>query len=482
MIKHIFIKELQSYLLNRTMIFTWILIIALFLLNASISVFYYRDQQNKHAETVIKNNQKLEFDAEGSGAQKELMSMFTGQPYEKINSLSDIARLPQEISNPPSPLVFMSATSSGLVPDGVSMTSFTEPEFASITENNPYINPYLSIDWTTVMIYIVSFLCICFSYNAFSGEREDGTLKLMLANSLSRSSIIIAKFLGLLTVFVIPLLLGMMICCIVFEVSSSFNMGLTEYTKIAYFLGISVLIISFTVLTGFLISALTQKSYVSLILCLMCWALTVIVIPNVSWIISQQMDKIPPEANIRQEVQQQIAGLQDCYTGWQGNNTPEDRVIARKECIERQTNVRNSLWSDYHNMQFEQTRKAIGLSKISPFGMFRFLGDQISDNNFYGYTSFFEQVKNYQITYRDYIANKDQADPDSRHIISPDGILAGSMSQKNVIPAEIPKFSWQPASFGQIIANSIGDIAILCFWVIGLFVLSFVAFIRYDVR
>ena len=168
MIKHIFIKELQSYLLNRTMIFTWILIIALFLLNASISVFYYRDQQNKHAETVIKNNQKLEFDAEGSGAQKELMSMFTGQPYEKINSLSDIARLPQEISNPPSPLVFMSATSSGLVPDGVSMTSFTEPEFASITKNNPYINPYLSIDWTTVMIYIVSFLCICFSYNAFS--------------------------------------------------------------------------------------------------------------------------------------------------------------------------------------------------------------------------------------------------------------------------------------------------------------------------
>ena len=56
------------------------------------------------------------------------------------------------------------------------------------------------------------------------------------------------------------------------------------------------------------------------------------------------------------------------------------------------------------------------------------------------------------------------------------------MSQQNINPAEVPKFSWQPASFKQLIANSFKDVAILCFWVIGLFAASFVAFVRYDVR
>lgn len=481
MITHIFLKELQLYLLNRSMIFTWILIIVLFLLNAFTSIFYYRDLQNKHAEIVIKNNQILEFDTE-SGFNKELMSLFTGQPFERINTLSDLTSLSQKISNPPSSLVFMSATSSGLLPDGVSMRYFKEPEFASISKYNPYVNPYLSIDWTTVMIYIISFFCICFSYNAFSGEREEGTLKLMLSNGLSRSSIIIAKFLGLLTIFIIPLLLGIIICCIMFEISSAFNMGLTEYAKIAYFFGVSVLVICFTVLMGFLVSALTQKSYVSLILCLVCWTLMVIVIPNVSWIISQQMDKIPPEANIQQEIRQQINDLKDCYSGWQGNNIPEELVLARKDCMDRQTNIHNSLWGSYHNMQFEQTHKAIGISKISPFGLFRFLGDQISGNNFYGYSSFFEQVKNYQLTYRDYIVSKDMADTASRHLICNDDLVRQYMSQQNINPAEVPKFSARSVSFGQIITNSLGDIAILCFWMIGLFVFTFVAFIKYDVR
>jgi ABC-type transport system involved in multi-copper enzyme maturation permease subunit len=234
---------------------------------------------------------------------------------------------------------------------------------------------------------------------------------------------------------------------------------------------------------GFLVSALSQKSYVSLILCLVCWALMVVVIPNISWIISRQIDNIPPEANIHREVEQQIADLQDCYMGWRGNNTPEELIYARKDCKDRRTNVHNSLWSDYHNMQFEQTRKAIALYKISPFGLFRFLGDQISGNNFYGYSSFFEQVKNYQTIYRAYIVGKDQSDPESRHLIWSDGGMADQfMSNQNIIPAEVPKFSSQPVSFRQIIADSLWDIAILCCWVIGLFVASFIAFIRYDVR
>jgi hypothetical protein len=131
-----------------------------------------------------------------------------------------------------------------------------------------------------------------------------------------------------------------------------------------------------------------------------------------------------------------------------------------------------------------QTNQAIDLSKISPFGLFRFLGDKISGNNYYGYVQFFKQVKNYQLTFQDYIVSKDNADPDSHHVFWNEGygMYTNFMSRQQIVPAEVPQFTAQPQTFRELVADSIGDVAILCFWVIGLFVATFVAFVRYDVR
>ncbi len=480
MMMYIFLKELQYYLLNRSMVFTWVLIIGLFVLNTSVSVFQYGDLQKKHEEIVKKNHQQLEYDSK-IGWYREMEAKLTGKPFEKVNTLPVMVTLLQEILQPPPPLIFVSGTTAGIVPDGSNMNCFEEPEFASFVHYNPYMNPYFSIDWTTVMIYVISFLCICFSYNAFSGEREDGTLKLMLANNLSRSSVIGAKFLGLLVVFLIPVLLGIIISCLVFEFFPVFDMGQVEYAKIAYFFLVSALLICLTILAGFLVSALTQKSYVSLIICLVCWTMMAIVIPNISWIITRQTDKIPTETTIRQEEYQQMGALKDCFMGWSGSKNIE-KVLARKECYDRRTAVHNGLWSSYHNMQFNQTNSAIGMSKISPFGLFRFLGDKISGNNYYGYASFFEQVKNYQLAYREYIISKDNADPESQHIIWNESFCREVMSQQKVDPSEIPEFAMQQASFGEVVTDSLIDVAILCLWCIGLFVAVFMAFVRYDVR
>jgi hypothetical protein len=56
------------------------------------------------------------------------------------------------------------------------------------------------------------------------------------------------------------------------------------------------------------------------------------------------------------------------------------------------------------------------------------------------------------------------------------------MSQQQIIPEEVPQFTAQPRTFRALVTDTIGDVAILCFWVIGLFTASFVGFVRYDVR
>jgi hypothetical protein len=61
-------------------------------------------------------------------------------------------------------------------------------------------------------------------------------------------------------------------------------------------------------------------------------------------------------------------------------------------------------------------------------------------------------------------------------------ILMKTGSKQQIVPAEVPQFTAQPQTFRELAADSLGDVAILCFWVIGLFVGTFVAFVRYDVR
>jgi len=467
----IFLKELQNYLLNRSILFAYGVIIVLFALNASVYVFQCQDIFQKHENNVALNYRDLIYDEEAR--------IYMGE--EVVRTLPSMVSLQQNIHRRPSSLSFMSGTAEGIVPDGVSMKMLEEPDFETFAQYNPHINPSLSIDWTTIMIYVVSFLCLCFSYNAFSGEREDGTLKLMLANSMSRSSIIFAKYFGLLVVFLIPILVGIMVSCLIFEISPAVHLQSADYAKIGWFFIVSALMVSLTIMLGFFVSSLTKNSYVSLIISLLCWTLLAVIIPNISWIVSSQVNKVPAVTTIHQEEEQQKNALKDCYMGWQGT---EQNARDRKDCIDRRTAIHNSLWSDYHNLQMMQTSNAIDLSKISPFGLFRFLGDKISGNNFHGYVRFFKQAKNYQLTFQDYVVSKDKADPESRHLFWNESswTYGNFMSRQPIVLGEVPQFTAQPQTFRELVADSIGDVAILCFWVIGLFVLSFVAFVRYDVR
>lgn len=466
MIKYIFLKELQNYLLTRSILFMYGVVIVLFILNASINVFQYQDINQIYENNVAMNYRNLMYDEE-----------------QNVRTLPSMVRLQQKLYKQPSSLSFISGTAEGLVPDGASMRMLEEPDFENFAQFNPYMNPYLSIDWTTLIIYVVSFLCICFSYNAFSGEREDSTLKLMLANSLSRSTIIFGKYLGLLVVFVIPILIGIIMSCLIFEIST-IHLGLADYAKIGWFFLVSVLMVSITIMLSFFISLLNKSSYVSLIVCLLCWTLLVIIIPNSSWIVSSLLNKIPEVTHIYTEEKQQKNALQDCYMGWLGDDSTEQHARDRKNCVDRRTTIHNSLWSDYHNMQKEQINQAIKLSKISPFGLFRFLSDKIAGNNFHGYVYFFKQVENYKLTYQDYVVGKDNADHESRHLFwnDPTSFYEDFMSRQQIIPDEVPQFVAQPKTFRELVAESLEDIAILCFWIIGLFILSFIAFIRYDVR
>ena len=52
----------------------------------------------------------------------------------------------------------------------------------------------MAIDWVFIITYLLSFIPFLFTFDAISGERERGTLRLCFANSISRSALLVGKF------------------------------------------------------------------------------------------------------------------------------------------------------------------------------------------------------------------------------------------------------------------------------------------------
>jgi hypothetical protein len=144
----------------------------------------------------------------------------------------------------------------------------------------------------------------------------------------------------------------------------------------------------------------------------------------------------------------------------------------------------NEIWDQYRNLLFQQTEKSISFSKISPFSVFRWLSDRISDNDYYGYMNFQSQVSLYQEAYCNFIKDKDASDPKSFHLIwnCPYSKSEFFMSRNVVDPSEVPVFDYQSPQINTIIYQSIRDFLILLTWLIVLFVGVTYAFVKYDIR
>src|SRR5690554_6561060 len=204
MTKLIFLREFQSLISDKKFIYSSIIIIGLMIIN----LLSFRINYNNELETYSRVNSKrvnaLEYPAD---FMSEILSFYTGQ--RRLNFVG-VLSAEQKIVEEPSTFVFASSNHNFL-PNGIKINYFKE-EFPLYMKNiNHFLSNFIAMDWENIILYFISFLCLMLSYNAFSGEKETGTLQLMLVNNISRSKIIMGKYLSLLTGITIPFLVGVLI-------------------------------------------------------------------------------------------------------------------------------------------------------------------------------------------------------------------------------------------------------------------------------
>ena len=216
------------------------------------------------------------------------------------------SQLRPEVVKPPEPLSIFSQGISSNVGNRVKIWLGEKPLFAAertAARDNPLLNSFFSIDFVGIIAIVLSLLAFIFTYDACTKEKEDGTLKLLLSNSLSRTGILLGKVLGvsltLLPVILFCYILGTIL--ILQSPNVSFSAG--DWVRIGLLFFASLLYFIVFIFIGLLISTRFRSSITSSIVCLFFWVFFVFIVPNLAVYLAQSMRTIQSYDNLQYVLQ-----------------------------------------------------------------------------------------------------------------------------------------------------------------------------------
>jgi ABC-type transport system involved in multi-copper enzyme maturation permease subunit len=157
----------------------------------------------------------------------------------------------------------------------------------------------------------MSLAALILTFNSISGERETGTLRLIIANSVPRSHILVSKLIGSYVVLLIPFISSILVALLVLAASP--DISLTSplvWPAVLVILGVTLLFLLGMVSLGVSISAFTKHSMNSMVLAFFLWAILVLGIPKVSPMVAGILYPIEAESTVRLAEQTSVDDIQ----------------------------------------------------------------------------------------------------------------------------------------------------------------------------
>ena len=139
---------------------------------------------------------------------------------------------------------------------------------------------YTNIDWNVIVSIVLSLIAILFTFDAISSDRERGTLRLTLSNSVSRGTVLVSKFLSALITISIPFLIATFINLFLLYTSGNVPLGPNEWGRLGVIIFIAFVYVSIYLGLGLLISSRVSNSSTSLTILLLVWVIWVVLLPS----------------------------------------------------------------------------------------------------------------------------------------------------------------------------------------------------------
>ena len=358
--------------------------------------------------------------------------------------------------------------------------SFWILAYPSATPDLHNVRPNVTkVDWSFIIGYVLSLIALLFTFDSISYEREQGTLRLMFANSIPRHTVLIGKFLGAFISINIPFTLAVLVNLLIISTSSDVHLGAEAWERLGFIFFITLLYVSLFLALGLLVSARVQRSAMSLVILLLVWVTFVIFMP--STLVSIAGRFAPPTSTLgfyerSDQLEEELEREYYTFVLSSSNKTLTEVLPVAGEYVIKDAAAQERLHEERLKQRISQVHRARAITQISPITIFQHLLEAFAGTGFERHLQFLENVKSYARQYRVFIADTDQADPESLHIF---GVRAG-MSQKPVSPEAIPKFE-DKLSLSKDFNTAAMELLLLILFVVVLLSGAYLAFVRVEI-
>jgi ABC-type transport system involved in multi-copper enzyme maturation permease subunit len=366
------------------------------------------------------------------------------------------------------------------------------------------------VDFTFIVQFVLTLFAILFTYNAVCGEREDGTLRLVFSNPVSRARYLMAKcagaWLGLVVPISIPILLGMLMILL-----AGVPITAGHWVKIVLLMSISLLLFTFFVVLGVFISLLTRRTSLSLLTALVVWVLFILIIPRVGIMSAGSAVRVPSVAEIEGQINgyakerwdEFYKSMEDRFAQMQGakgtaTEVDEERLWSimqaedslRKSVAEEINRYDLKLREDLRQRKIRQENLALALARFSPASAYQLGAMSLAGTNLDIKTRYEEAINDYRTQFVTFADRKqaESGDMAARMIAlsvtdsSSNFTMSGGRSNKALDLSGLPRFEAPALNFADAVSPAIVDFGILALYTILAFMAAFIAFLRYDLR
>ena len=345
-------------------------------------------------------------------------------------------------------------------------------------DENFYRNPLFSLfatpDYGYIVNIVVSLLSLLFVFDTICGEKERGTLKLLLANSVPRDLVLLSKWIGGYLSLAIPFLVALLAGITYVYITGTIELEGETLDRVLWIVLVSMLYVSLFSALGSMISTLTYNASTALLVSLFVWISWILVIPNLAPVIAKITSPVPTTQKIQaekgavdRETEIRLQRVNRQMLSY-GKKAEDMREKIEQEGGNRKKKL-DQFYQDKLNAQIELSKN---LSRISPSASFTYATTDLAHTGIGLYTSFKRGYNRFEDEFAtwanewdDSYHNNDEKYPD-----------------ENWLQADtLPTFKMHHQRLDDAIEAALMDILLLLVFNVLFFMLSYLFFLRYDV-
>lgn len=488
MIKEIMFHELQNILHSKKFIVAFSIVSVLMLLSVALGARNYHSQMNSYNTLLNLNEQEMR--------EKKNWTNFTTKAVRK-----------------PTPLqIFVSGVNFDIGRYAV-ISSFEQANVNhSVYSDDPFYAVFRFLDFSFIAVFVLSLFILVFTYDAVNGEAESGTLKLIFANPVPRGTYLAGKIAGIWCGVLLPLLIPMLLSLALLLVGGV-PLTFGDMLSIIGIFGMVLLLGSFFVLLGVLLSVLIRRPAVSFLTALAAWMFFTCIIPRAGILLAGQMVYVPGIQEIKgeqdqYEKQRWDQHMQKLQERWREREAPSNSLSSEERQAFRDKNmwawmeedekdrklVQEDIGQHFTGLQErlknnkrELERLALLFARLSPVAAFQLTVMDMTAGDTRMKDRFDDALARYK---KDFLAYKTEkakqsGAPGGIRIMfdSETGLKIDAGRDKGTLDVSgVPRF--QPASVAgaEAVSSTLINGSIIGIMSILLFGAAFAGFLRFDMR